>query len=60
MRYFSSRGADVLNSDYGNAVTFTVAVKKEEEVCFDSDLVNAVNGKVTIKKLREYYFPFAI
>lgn len=60
MRYFSSRGADILNSDYGNAVTFTVAVKKEEEQAFNSSLVNAVNGRVQIKKLREYYFPFEI
>lgn len=60
MRYFSSRGADVLGSDYGNAVTFTVAVKKEEEQAFNSSLVNTVNGRVQIKKLREYYFPFEI
>lgn len=60
MRYFSSKGADVLNSDYGNAVTFRVAVKKEEKERFNSELINVVNGKVGIKKLREYYFPFSL
>ncbi len=59
-RFFASRGADVLNADYGNSVTFTVAIKKEEEAIFNSELINAVNGRVQIKKLREYYFPFAI
>ena len=60
IRYFSSRKANVLNTDYGNAVTFTVAVKKDDEIIFDADLINAVNGKVTIKKIREYYFPFNV
>ena len=58
MRYFSSRGVDILNSEYGNAVIFTVAVKKEQEEAFNNSLTNAVNGKVAIKKKREYYFPF--
>lgn len=60
MRYFSSRGVDIFNSDYANAVTFTVAVKKQEEEAFNRALINAVNGKVAIKKLREYYFPFSL
>ena len=59
-RFFTSRGADVINTDYADGVTFTVAVKKEEEQAFDSALVNAVNGRVEIKKLREYYFPFPL
>ena len=60
MRYFSSRGANILNTDYGNTVTFTVAIKKEAEAKFDSELINTVNGKVKIKKIREYYFPFSL
>lgn len=60
MRYFSSREASVLNSEYGNSVAFTVAVKSEEEKPFNSALINAVNGRVNIKKQREYYFPFKV
>lgn len=60
MRFFASRGADVINTDYADNVTFTVAVKKEQEEKFNSALINAVNGRVEIKKKREYFFPFAV
>ena len=60
MRFFSSRGADVINTQYADGVIYTVAVKKEEEEAFNAALVNAVNGRVNIKKLREYFFPFSI
>ena len=59
-RFFSGCGADVVNTEYADGVTYTVAVKKQEEQAFNGALINAVNGRVQIKKKREYYFPFAI
>lgn len=60
LRYFSETGANVLNTDYQNEVTFTVAVKKRDEEAFNSNLINRLNGKIKIQKLKEYFFPFKI
>lgn len=60
LRYFSESGASVLKTDYQNEVTFIVAVKKSEEEGFNSNLINRLNGKVKIQKLKEYFFPFRI
>ena len=59
-RFFTSRGADVVNTEYSDGVTFTVAVKKEREQEFNSALINAVNGRVRIVKGKEYFFPFSV
>ncbi len=58
IRFFADRGANVISTEYLNDVRFTVAVKKAEEESFDSSLINALNGRVIIKKLKEYFFPF--
>lgn len=60
LRYFSETGANVLSTDYQNEVTFTVAVKKRDEEAFNSNLINRLNGKIKIQKLKEYFFPFKI
>ena len=60
LRYFAEMGANVLNTDYQNEVTFTVAVKKSEEEGFNSNLINRLNGKIKIRKLKEYFFPFKL
>ena len=60
LRFFGERGADVVNTEYLNEVHFTVAVKKSAEEDFNSALINNLNGRVRIKKLREYYFPFKV
>lgn len=57
-RYFNENGADVLDVEYLNDVRFTVAVKMRDSANFESGLVNRLNGRVKIQKLREYYFPF--
>ena len=59
-RFFAKYGADVINTYYADGVTYRVAVKKEEEENFNSALINAVNGRVEIKKGREYFFPFSL
>ena len=60
LRFFSKRGANIISTEYLNEVCFTVAIKKSEEEEFDSSLVNALNGRVKIKKTREYFFPFRV
>lgn len=59
-RFFAERKADVLNTDYSDEVSFTVAVKSACEEDFVSSLKNRLNGKVKIQKVREYFFPFKI
>ena len=59
-RFFSKKSADIIESRYENDVTFVVAVKKSQEQEINLSLINRLNGKVTIKKLKEYYFPFKI
>lgn len=59
-RFFAERGADVLNTEYSDEVSFTVAVKSACEEDFVSSLKNRLNGKVKIQKVREYFFPFKI
>ena len=60
MRFFADSNADVINTEYLNEVHFTVAVKKSAEQEFNSKLINRLNGRVQIKKIREYFFPFRI
>ena len=59
-RFFSEKSAVIIESRYENDVTFVVAVKKSQEQEINLSLINRLNGKVTIKKLKEYYFPFKI
>ncbi len=60
LRFCSERSANIMNTEYKNEVVFTVAVKKADEEKFNSGLINKLNGKVKIKKLKEYFFPFKI
>lgn len=59
-RFFSERGAKIVSTDYADEVRFTVAVKKADVEEFDKALLNALCGRVKIKKLREYFFPFTV
>lgn len=59
-RYFSENGADLINVEYSNEVYFTAAVKKDNADQFEAGLINRLNGRVKIKKIREYYFPFKL
>ncbi len=59
-RFFAERGAHIISSEYLNDVRFKVAVKKTEEISFNLSLLNALNGRVKIRKIREYFFPFEI
>ena len=60
IRFFSESGASVKDTQYLNEVTFTVMIKKDEEDRFFEALLNRLNGKVKIEKLKEYFYPFKI
>lgn len=60
MRFCAENNANIQDTDYKDEVTFTVAVKKTNEENFNSGLINRLNGKVKIKKIKEYFFPFKI
>lgn len=60
LRFFGERNCQLIDTQYLNVVTFTVVVKKEIEGDFNASLINRLNGKVQIKKQKEYFFPFKI
>lgn len=60
MRFFAEHSADIINTEYLNEVHFTAAIKKSAEEQFTASLINTLNGRVHIKKVREYFFPFKI
>lgn len=60
MRYCTETSASVNGTLYNNDVVFIIAVKKTDEEKFNSGLINRLNGKVKIKKKKEYFFPFRI
>lgn len=59
-KYFSTHACSVLSTDYGEKVTFTVAVKKAEEQPFIEGLVDYMQGKIRYLRGEEYFAPFAI
>ena len=60
MRFCAENSASLLDTLYNDDVTFIIAVKKTDEEKFNSGLINRLNGKVKIKKRKEYFFPFRI
>lgn len=59
-RYFSLNDCEVKRTEYSSEVTFTVAVKKELAEKFNAALFDRLNGRLSVKKLREYMCGFKI
>ena len=60
MRGITEHGASVVRVEYSDRVNAVVAVKKSEEEKFLNGIINRLNGRLEVKKIREYYFPFEI
>lgn len=60
LRFFGKEDCNLLNTEYADKVAFTVAVRQEREEKFNSAITNFLNGRLTIEKKQEYFFPFAI
>ncbi len=57
-KYLSTHACTLLNTDYGERVSFTVAVKKAEEENFIAALIDYMQGRVQTSRGKEYYAPF--
>lgn len=57
-KYLSSHTCTLLSTDYGEKVSFTVAVKKVDGESFIRELVDYMQGRVSYEKGKEYYAPF--
>ena len=53
MRYCVENSASLIETLYNDEVTFIIAVKKADEENFNAGLINRLNGKVKIKKMKE-------
>ncbi len=59
-RYFSENDCSLINTAYGNGVTFTVAVRSPSVRAFDEGLADRLSGRVKIspKRTRVFAFPY--
>jgi len=59
-RFLLKSGCVKLNEEYGENVSFSVAVKKENEEAFRLDLGDFLIGKLAVERTGEYYCAFDI
>ena len=57
-KYLSTHTCPLLSSDYGEKVSFKIAVKKSAAEEFISGLIDYMQGRVETRKGEEYYAPF--
>ena len=57
-KYISTHPCSLLSMDYGEKVSFLVAVKKAEAEGFISKLVDYMQGRVKTEQGAQYYAPF--
>ena len=57
-KYISTHTCSLLSTDYGEKVTFRLAVKKADVEDFCSALVDYMQGRVELENGEEYYAPF--
>lgn len=57
-KYLSTRPCSLLSTEYGEKVSFKVAVKSTEKESFEKGLVDYMQGRVEIVKEKEYYGAF--
>ena len=59
-KYFGTTDCEQIDIRYEDKVTAIVAVKKRMADEFKSELIDYMQGKVTLKEGNEYYAPFAV
>lgn len=57
-KYISTHTCSLLSTDYTDVVRFLVAVKTSEEHTFVQGLVDYMQGRVQVKRGKEYFAPF--
>ena len=59
-KYISTHPCFLLSSDYGEKVSFKIAVKKAYANAFISELIDYMQGRVETEKGEEYYAPIGV
>jgi len=59
-KYLSLNTCSLLSSEYGEKVSFRIAVKKTDEESFSAGLIDYLQGRVEIEKIGEYYRAFTM
>jgi uncharacterized YigZ family protein len=59
-KFLSANPCLLLSTDYGEKVTFLVAVKKPSADAFERGIIDYLQGKVEISAGQEYYMPFKV
>ncbi len=59
-KFFAANESELLSTEYGERVSFLVAVKKSLAEDFKNSLVDFMQGRVEISEGREYYAPFSV
>lgn len=58
--FFAGNDCTVISTDYADKVIFCVAVRAVNEKNFNAALNDHMCGRVKIKKIKEYFFPFPL
>ena len=59
-KYFSSHPCSVLSADYGEKVTYLVAVKKAKREEFWKGFIDFMQGKAQVEEGKSYYAAFSL
>ena len=59
-KYLSTHPCSLLSSNYGEKVSFVVAVKKLEVDAFETSLIDYMQGRVDVQRDGEYYSLFEV
>ncbi|MCD8041319.1 MAG: YigZ family protein [Clostridia bacterium] len=59
-RYFSSADCNVINIEYSDKVTFTIAVKLIDFSAFNTSVTDRLNGKITLVSQQEFIHGFEV
>lgn len=57
-KYMSTHTCSLLSTEYGENVTFQIAVKKADETAFIDGLVDYMQGRVEHRRINEYFSAF--
>lgn len=58
LKFFDGFDCNVTDSQYADKVNYTVLVKKTQEEDFIKKLTDYLLGRVSCKKIKEYFYPF--
>ncbi len=60
LRFLEGRALAPVSSDYAEKAHFLIAVKEGEAEAFQSDLLDALSGRVRLRPHASYFYPFPL